>query len=89
MSKQATQKKVSSKKTVAKKAAKPSNGKLGPDSHIRVVAGSKEPKRADRKKIKAAVPAAGISARDLCEKQKCRMVTLAAMIRRGFIEVRE
>ncbi len=82
-----SKKKTSVKKTIAKKPAK-TGPKLTEASRVYRVAGSGDPQLKHRLKARNAVPADGIAAKDLCEKAECRMVTIAALIRRGFVEIR-
>jgi hypothetical protein len=88
--KTSSKKKVASKKATAKKAAPTKRVKIAisSDSHIRVVAGSREPKMPKRKLVKKSIPSGGITAKELCEKTGAQLRTLAAMIRKGFIEIR-
>jgi hypothetical protein len=78
--------KVATKKKVS--AAKAPTAKLTPESTIYVVKDSSTPTKELRAKVKRSVPAAGIKASDLMAKTDSTLKTLAAMVRRGFIEAR-
>ena len=81
-------KKAVAKKAPPKKLDDKAAAKLTPESRIYRVAGSGDPKLPKRLAARNAVPVAGITAKDLCAKADCRMVTIAALIRRGFVEIR-
>ena len=88
-----SKKKTPAKKAVAKKAAPKklddkAASKLTDASRIFRVADSGDPKLPHRRAARDAVPVAGITAAELCDKVPCRLTTVAALIRRGFVEIR-
>lgn len=88
-----TAKKTTSKRATAKKAprkkasAKRTAPQLSDDAKVGVVKDSGVPKMPGRRKVRDAVPAAGVKVAALREKTGCTLDTVRAMIAKGFLEV--